>query len=78
MKGRTAGLAVFLVVWVAGRAVAAVPPQEPTSQTDRAGRLRAAMKDAAADFWIYDDLEAGDVEARRMGRPLLVSLRCVP
>lgn len=29
-------------------------------------------------FWLYNDLEAGLREARRTGRPLLVTLRCIP
>jgi hypothetical protein len=40
--------------------------------------LREALQDNAADFWIYDDVEAGFEEARRTGQPLLVSFRCVP
>ncbi len=30
------------------------------------------------DFWIYNDLEAGFAEAKRTGRPLLVTFRCIP
>jgi serine protease Do len=42
-------------------------------------RLRAALKDNdLVGTWIYDDLEAGLVEAGRAGRPLLVVIRCVP
>ncbi len=40
--------------------------------------LKEALKDQAADFWIYDNLEAGQARARESGKPLLVSLRCVP
>lgn len=40
--------------------------------------LRQGLKDRAADFWIYDDLEAGYARARQTGKPLLVSFRCVP
>lgn len=40
--------------------------------------LRAALEDKAADFWIYDDIEAGFEAARETGKPLLVSFRCVP
>ncbi len=40
--------------------------------------LRTELRDKAADFWIYDDLEAAEAESRRTKRPLLLSLRCVP
>ena len=40
--------------------------------------LREALEDNAADFWIYDDIEAGFKQARKTGKPLLVSFRCVP
>lgn len=40
--------------------------------------VRAGLQDDVADFWIYDDLQAGFREAQRTGEPLLVSLRCVP
>ncbi len=42
-----------------------------------APRLRAQLKDQAADFWIYDDLEAGYARARKTAKPLLISFRCV-
>ena len=41
-------------------------------------RLRELLKDRAADLWIYDDLEEGTARARKSGKPLLVSFRCVP
>jgi hypothetical protein len=31
-----------------------------------------------AGFWIYNDLPAGIVAARRSGKPLLVTIRCIP
>ena len=37
--------------------------------------IRKQLKDNAADFWIYDDLNAGTAMARRTGKPLLVSFR---
>lgn len=40
--------------------------------------LKRALKDRAASFWIYDDLDAATELAERSGKPLLVSFRCVP
>ena len=40
--------------------------------------LRAGLEDEAADFWIYDDIDAGFAESKRTSKPLLVSFRCVP
>lgn len=46
---------------------------------DRDQKVRA---DRAAldgdDRWIYNDLDAGFREARSSGRPLFVTLRCIP
>ena len=42
------------------------------------GDLRRELGDQAADFWIYDDIEAAEAESRRTNKPLLLSLRCVP
>ena len=42
-------------------------------------RLKDALQDdlVSAD-WIYDDIERGNTLARKTGKPLLVSFRCVP
>ena len=45
---------------------------------DAAGAKRERLKDKVADFWIYDDIEAGYAKAAKTGKPLLVSFRCVP
>jgi hypothetical protein len=42
-----------------------------------------SLKDALEDFlvsddWIYEDIDAGYAEAKKSGKPLLVSFRCVP
>jgi hypothetical protein len=42
-----------------------------------------ALRDALEDHllvgdWIYDDVDAGYAEAKKTGKPLLVSFRCVP
>ncbi len=52
---------------------AALPAQEQKTKT-----LRQQLRDPAADFWIYDDVERGYTEAKLSGKPLLVSFRCVP
>ena len=49
-----------------------------TAQKALGKKIREGLKDIAADFWIYDDLEAGYATAKRTGKPLLVSFRCVP
>jgi len=41
------------------------------------------LKDALQDDlltgdWIYEDMRAGYAKARKTGKPLLVSFRCVP
>ena len=46
--------------------------------TAQGAKLRKWLKDDAADFWIYDDLKAGQAQAKKTGKPLLVSFRCVP
>ena len=45
---------------------------------DEATAVRQSLEDRASDFWIYDDLDAGYRAARASGKPLLVSIRCVP
>ncbi|MAG56569.1 MAG: hypothetical protein CMJ83_09790 [Planctomycetes bacterium] len=46
--------------------------------TDLGAKKKQRLKDDAADFWIYDDIEAGYAKAKAGGKPLLVSFRCVP
>lgn len=42
-------------------------------------RLKDALQDdLVAASWIYDDIERGYAEARKSGKPLLISFRCVP
>ena len=38
-------------------------------------RIRQALDDDAANFWIYEDVKAGFAESKRTGKPLLVSIR---
>ena len=45
---------------------------------DAATVKRKRLKDKAADFWIYDDIDKGYALAADSKKPLLVSFRCVP
>lgn len=50
----------------------AAPPQDKD-------KLRETLKDTELQgSWIYDDLDAGLAEAKKTGKPMLVTLRCVP
>ena len=72
IKRRFRLLALVTAMLGLGSLVAAQDPPDP------ADKLRTWLKDSAADFWIYDDLEAGHAQAKDTGKPLLVSIRCVP
>jgi hypothetical protein len=49
------------------------------SAQSREQKVRDDRKKVEAEgFWIYNDLAKGLAEARRTGKPLLVTLRCVP
>lgn len=63
--------ALTLAALLATRALA-------TGQEPQIGMLQQLLEDPAASFWVYDDLERGEVMARDSGKPLLVSFRCVP
>ena len=41
-------------------------------------RLRKSTNDKASDFWVYDDMEAAKAQANSTGKPLLVTVRCIP
>ena len=41
-------------------------------------QLRKGLGDKAADFWIYDDMQAAHAQAQTTGKPLLVTVRCIP
>ena len=72
MTGRSApGFLALAAFVLAGPA----PSQEVL---DAAAAKRVRLKDDAADFWIYDDLEEGNRRATESGKPLLISFRCVP
>ena len=46
---------------------------------DREGAVRKDKETMQGDaLWLYNDYEKGFAEARRVGKPLLVVLRCVP
>jgi serine protease Do len=59
-------LCVLSSTLIPSRAFAQSPLQELLNDTSLAGR------------WIYKDVDAATVEARRTGKPLLVLFRCVP
>ena len=58
-------------------AVFAVPVPAQDVQ-DAASAKRKRLRDNAADFWIYDDIDKGYAKSAATGKPLLVSFRCVP
>lgn len=68
---------VGLCVLLAHATPATVPAQDGEAQ-QAAEIKRKRLKDRAADFWIYDDIDAGYAQAATTGKPLLVSFRCVP
>ena len=45
---------------------------------DDAALLKKKLDDHPAGFWVYDDLKLGFERAKESGKPLLVSIRCVP
>ncbi len=45
---------------------------------DASSAKRKRLKDNAADFWIYDDIDKGYTQAAETKKPLLISFRCVP
>ena len=40
--------------------------------------LKKGLSDKAASFWIYDDMVSARAQAKSSGKPLLVTVRCVP
>ncbi len=42
-------------------------------------KLKESLQDDLVhDSWIYEDIDRGYAEAKKTGKPLLVSFRCVP
>lgn len=64
-------LSFILAVFLAADTFAAGEDRDTKVRKDRQSVLEGA-------FWIYNDLPKGLAEARRMGKPLLVVLRCIP
>jgi len=62
-----------LLLTCLGTIVAAAEPS-PREKKVRADRAKVE----AEGFWIYNDLPRGLAEARRTGKPLIVTLRCIP
>ena len=53
-------------------------PELVSGQT-REEKVRAdKSKFETSTDWIYNDVEQGFAEAKRTGKPLLVTLRCIP
>ena len=51
----------------------------PLFAQDRAAKVRNDRdRFAASEQWIYNDLEKGEATARKLNKPLLVVLRCIP
>src|SRR5438046_8742558 len=72
MKLALAGVAACL-------AFLAAPTSALLGTSQDKEKLREALKDTDLQgTWIYDDLDAGIAEARKSGKPMLVTLRCVP
>lgn len=72
MRGLPLGLCMLLALATGGVAQAQPQPQ------DAADVKRHRLRDRAADFWIYDDIDKGYALAADTKKPLLVSFRCVP
>jgi hypothetical protein len=65
-----------LGLWVS--LVLVMPGLVQAQPQDAADVKRTRLKDKAADFWIYDDIDKGYALAADTKKPLLVSFRCVP
>jgi serine protease Do len=53
----------------------------PAAEKDEYQKLKESLLDLNAynaDHWIYNDLDAARAEARRTGKPIFVTFRCVP
>lgn len=55
-------------------AIAADPPPNPREKKVRDDKVKVE-KDG---FWIYNDLPKAMAEAKKVGKPLVVALRCIP
>ncbi len=53
-------------------------PASAQDVQDTSSAKRKRLKDNAADFWIYDDIDKGFAQSAETGKPLLVSFSCVP
>ncbi len=53
-------------------------PASAQDVQDASSAKRKRLKDNAAEFWIYDDIDKGYTTAAESKKPLLVSFRCVP
>lgn len=63
----------------AGAAVVACAASSTLMAQDRDTRVRNDRRDVQAlGTWIYNDLPAGTAKAKQSGRPMLITLRCIP
>ena len=63
----------------AGAAVVACAASSAVVAQDRDTKVRNDRRDVQAlGTWIYNDLPAGIAKAKQSGRPMLVTLRCIP
>jgi hypothetical protein len=63
--------ALFAALFVLGAAAVVLAKNTPP--------LKEALEDhLVSSAWIYDDIDAGYAEAKKTGKPLLVTFRCVP
>lgn len=65
---------LLLIAQLIGSGLSADEPGPTREEKVRADRARAE----AEGFWIYNDLPAAYEEARQSGKPILVSMRCLP
>ena len=77
MKRARSLLTLLLLVATAG-GVGVLSEDLAAREASFETRLRRALGDRATSLWIYDDLEAAHAQALATGKPLLVTLRCVP
>ena len=66
---------LLLGLFAIGLAALPAPAQDVE---DASSAKRKRLKDNAADFWIYDDIDKGYTQAAESKKPLLISFRCVP
>lgn len=69
---------VLTVLTLACASAAAQSAGDTQKPQDEAGLKRVLKDEAVPSSWHYDDLASGLARARETGKPLLVTIRCVP